>query len=315
MVGLTEPPPSPFNGLGFSILHQKVELDIDFATRTLQGKTEITINPHFKELKTIRLNCRQCTLKRLNFNGRVGSSKYHDPYSSTKIHETAGVHQHHMLRQKLDPYLRDPPDEELLVNLPKSVRIDELDPFSAEAQSALLPKVNGGSKRDSGDVAILAVTPLSKTAEEQGARFTPITLTVEYTVEKIRDGLHFVGWEEGDGQYLHAYSRNSSFPGAACCLFPCVDDLSSRCTWEISIKCPRTLGDAIRRKRHRAPVNQVNGVNGMLANGLVNGANGDHVDVMEEDDCLPGYSEEDQGLDMAVICSGDMTDEVGRLRD
>ncbi|KAI9769282.1 MAG: hypothetical protein M1835_006729 [Candelina submexicana] len=310
MVGLTEMPPSPSNGLGFSVLHQKVELDIDFATRSLQGRTEITINPHFKELKTIRLNCRQCTLKRLNFNGRVGTSKYHDLYSNVKIHETAGVHQHHMLRQKLDPYLRDPPEEELLVNLPKSVRIEELDPFLAEAQSALLPKPSGGSKRNSGDVAILAATPLSKPMEEQGARFTPVTLTVEYTIDTIRDGLHFVGWEEGDRRYLHAYSRNSLFPGAACCLFPCVDDLSSRCTWELSIKCPRTLGDAIKRTRSRKPVSQVNGVNGVLTNGLVNGVNGDHDESMEKDDQLSGYSQEDQALDMAVICSGDLTDEI-----
>ena len=45
--------------LGFSVAHQKVDLEIDFASKSLNGKTEITIHPHQKDLKFIRLNFRQ----------------------------------------------------------------------------------------------------------------------------------------------------------------------------------------------------------------------------------------------------------------
>ncbi|KAI9811346.1 MAG: hypothetical protein M1827_005506 [Pycnora praestabilis] len=304
MVGVAETPALPSPGLGFSILHQKVELDIDFSTRSLKGKTEITINPHYKELRTIRLNCRQCVLTRLSFNGRAGTSKYQEPYTQFKIHSQASVHQHHMLRQKLDPQLRFPPEEELLVNLPKTVRIEELDPFSAEAQNILVTKVNGASNRDSGDAATLAPALVPRTADDHGARFTPVTLYIEYVIEKIRDGLHFAGCEVDDPRYAHAYTRNSLFAGSACCLFPCIDDVSSRCTWDISIKCPRTLKDASKSALESSPPDDVG------ESIRVNGFNGDHKMTNGKENEHAEYSEEEQSLEMSVVCSGEMTDEI-----
>jgi len=312
MVGLVETPVLPSPGLGFSVSHQKVELDIDFLRRSLKGKTEITVNPHFKDLKTIRLNCRQCVFTRLNINGKGPTSKNDDPYKRSKLHTKAGVHQYHLLRQKLEPQLRQPPEEELVINLPKSVRIEELDPFSVEAQNLLLTKANGAVKQDLADTSAIDLTQSSKTAVEQTARFTPFTIYAEYTIEKIRDGIHFVGWEDGDLRYPHAYSSNSLFPGSACCLFPCVDDISSRCTWEISIKCPRTLGDALKSRREDQAVNSaigVNGIKGPLNSAPVNGSDDDH-DMMIDGDGDSGFSAENKALDLSVICSGDMTDEV-----
>lgn len=312
MVGLVETPVLPSPGLGFSVSHQKVELDIDFLRRSLKGKTEITVNPHFKYLKTIRLNCRQCVFTRLNINGKGPTSKNDDPYKRSKLHTKAGVHQYHLLRQKLEPQLRQPPEEELVINLPKSVRIEELDPFSVEAQNLLLTKANGAVKQDLADTSAIDLTQSSKTAVEQTARFTPFTIYAEYTIEKIRDGIHFVGWEDGDLRYPHAYSSNSLFPGSACCLFPCVDDISSRCTWEISIKCPRTLGDALKSRREDQAVNSaigVNGIKGPLNSAPVNGSDEDH-DMMIDGDGDSGFSAENKALDLSVICSGDMTDEV-----
>ncbi|KZF26135.1 hypothetical protein L228DRAFT_242553 [Xylona heveae TC161] len=288
-------------GLGFTVLHQKVELDLDFATRRLRGKTEITINPLFKELRIIRLNCRQCKLKRLNVNGRGVSVKYNEPYSGYKLHGLSEVHQYHQLRQKIEPQLRNPPEEELLITLPKSLRIEEIDPFSAEAHNILLSRNNGSTKKESGDSSMLAGTPLSKPGDDQAARFTPLTIFIEFTTDNVRDGLHFVGLEDGDLRYPHAYTRNSMFPGAACALFPCVDDSSSRCTWEISIKYPRTLGDALGKAESQM-------------NGIVNGLNG----TQQPNGTQPSggnqsefsVGAEDQSLDMSVICSGDLTDEI-----
>ncbi|KAI9880149.1 MAG: hypothetical protein M1830_005178 [Pleopsidium flavum] len=312
MVGLVETPGPPSPGLGFSVSHQKVELDIDFRRRSLKGKTEITINPHFKDLKTIRLNCRQCVFTRLNINGKGPTSKNDDPYKRCRLNTKAGVHQHHLLRQKLEPQLRQTPEEELVINLPKSVKIEELDPFSVEAQNLLLPRVNGAAKQDSEDTSAIDLTQSSKTAVEQTARFTPFTIYAEYTLEKIRDGIHFVGWEGEDLRYPHAYSSNSLFPGSACCLFPCVDDIASRCTWEISIKCPRTLGDALKSRRDDQAGNNANGVNGItgsLGSTAINGWDEGHEMVLGENDCS-GFSAENKALDLFVICSGDMTDEI-----
>jgi len=311
MVGLVEAPVPPSPGLGFSVSHQKVELDIDILNRSLKGKTEITINPHSKDLKTIRLNCRQCVFTRLNINGKGPTSKNDDPYKRSKLNSRAGVHQHHLLRQKLEPQFRQPPEEELVMNLPKSVRIEELDPFSAEAQNLLHSRLDGAVKTEPGDSNTIDMAQSSKTAVEQTARFTPFTIYAEWSIENIRDGMHFVGWEDADSRYPHAYSSNSLSPGAACCLFPCVDDISSRCTWEISIKCHRTLGHALKGKRDGPEDNKANGVSKHDSSVKSNGFDGLAQDQMmldgDEDSVMSADSD---ALEISVVCSGEMTDEV-----
>lgn len=290
--------------LGFSISHQKVELDIDLPNRSLRGRTEITVNPHSRDLKVIRLNGRQCTIWRIVVNGKppLGST-WLDPYKRATLPWKAGVHQYHMLQQKVEDQLKDPPEEELVITLAKNFRIDELDPFSEEAQNLLLSKTLGSSKRESLDGLSSAVdlAQSSRTAIEQTARFAPITVTVEYIIDHIRDGMQFVGWEEGDLRYPHAFSSNSLSPGTACCLFPCTDDLNARCTWDISIKCQKTIGDALRSSIVHPRTN--------AANVLSNGINGNHH-VSDVDEKTKTFSDEDKALDLAVLCTGDTTDEV-----
>lgn len=303
MVGLVDVLSPQAPGAGFSILHQKVELDIDLLRRSLTGKTELIINPHSKDLRVLRFNCRQCELKFLSVNGKpVSSAPYTDPYKNVTLPWDAGVHQYHMLRRKLEGQLKDPPEEELVVNLPKNFKIDELDPFSAEGGNALIIRV-ASMKRDSNDNAVVDFSQSSRTGIEQTARFSQITVRIEYVIHKIRDGMHFVGWEEGDLRYPHAYSRHSLSPGTACCLFPCADDRTSRSTWEISIKCARSIGDALKPPQSRES---------LVASGTTahsTGRNVGHGGIRVEEDSF-SFSDEDRALDLAVICSGDMTDEV-----
>ena len=281
--------------LGFSVSSQKVELDIDLRSRSLTGRTNIIINPHSRDLKTIRLNCRQAVVKRLTLNGKPCSLfANEDPYKKAKLGwNGAGIQQYDQLQRKLEGHFKNPPDEELSITLHKAFKIDELDPFSDDAQNILLSRTSANTKRNSDDGSAIDLVQSSRTAIEQTARFTPITILIEYVVEKIRDGMHFIGWEEGDLRYPHAYTTNSLSPGTACCLFPCVDNLTSKCPWEISIKCQRTVGDALQQPPN-SNTSSVNGTNGHRKS-----------DVQFND-----LSDEDRALDMAVICTGDVTDEV-----
>lgn len=302
MGGLTDIPSPQAPGLGFTVSHQKVELDIDLLSCSLRGKTDLTINPHSKELRTLRLNCRQCEIKLINVNGRpAASAPYLDPYKRATLPWNATVHQYHMLRRKLEGQLKDSPEEELLVNLSKNFRIDELDTFSAEAQNVLVTRI-GATKRESvdGNLAV-DLAQGARTGVEQTARFSSITLHIEYVIKKVRDGIHFVGWEKNDLRYPHAYSTNSFSPGSACCIFPCLDDRTSRCTWEISIKCSKSIGDAVDRLESPTVSNHANR-SGAVSNGSTRNLsdNGNRF----------GFSEEDRALDLTVICTGDMTDEV-----
>lgn len=296
MVGLVEVPTAPLPGLGFSVSHQKVELDVDLAQRRLSGRTEITIIPDSTDLKTIRLNCRQCQIVRPSINGKaVTSWEYSDPYKESTLPWRAGVHQYHLLQQRIENQLKVRPEPELVVNIPKSIRIGELDPFAPDTQSPLTAKTAEGNRGIPNDAIIIDLTQNTKAAIEQVVRFTPIIFRVEFTIEEIRDGLHFVGWEEGDFRYPHAYTRNSS-PSAASCLFPCLDVIDSRSTWEVSIRCARTIGDALKHTVRKDA-------------GVANGVNGDHNKAELEDD-LSKFNNEDQALDLVIVCSGNMTDEV-----
>ncbi len=150
MSSTTELQSAPVPSPGFSVSHQKVELDIDLSARRLKGKTEITINPHSKELRTVKLNCRQCDVKRVTANGRqCPNVVYEEPYSKVTLPWEAGVHQHHMLRKKVESQLKSPPDEELIIHLPKSVKIDDLSPSTIEATPLAGVRSSVGMKDES----------------------------------------------------------------------------------------------------------------------------------------------------------------------
>ena len=284
---------------GFSISHQKVELDIDPVACSLRGKTEIILLPDSKDLRVVRLNCRQCDIKRVTANSKVCSNiSYEDPYKKAKLSWEANVHQHHMLQRKIEGQLKNSPEEELIITFPKSVRIDELNPLAFDAQTLVGRKssVGPGSREDNPEIASV------RTAVEQDRRFTPITLIIEYFIHHVKHGLQFNGWEDEDLRYPHAYTKDFAAPGGACSLFPCIDNKAARCTWEMAIKCPKTIGDCFSSSTQVLS----NGLNG-TAHPVSKSSNNTANNLISSN-----FSDEDKSLDLAVICTGDMTDEVGR---
>lgn len=267
--------------LGFSVGHQKVELEIDLATKSLKGKTEITIHPRRKDLSTIWLNFRQGDIKRVSVNGKAATSRYADPYESLQLY---GVQYHERLTQQVDGLLLTPPTPTLPITIPKNVRIEELDPSSAEAQDQIALQSTG----DDVDGNTGARAP-----EANLPRFTSLTVNIEFVINRIRDGLQFVGVENGDRRYPHAYTTNSLESGIGCPLFPCVDDTASRCTWEISITCPSSLGDVFDWKSKDVP-----------------GSTSSRSKTQNRQ-----LSADDEGLDMSVVCSGDLTDDIVDPKD
>ena len=284
MPGLLETPTAAIaSATSYSVAHQKVELDIDFNNSSLRGKTEITIHPDGKDLKIVKLHLRQCKITKLHINGKGPHSTYADPYKNLRLHSQANVYQHHLLSQKVDPLLADPAEPELSIDISKSVRIYETDSDTSNLQGLKEPAENAA-----GDTQVAAESSL--------ARYTPFTITIEYTIEHIRDGFHFVGVGDQDRRYPHAYTNDDAHPGTACCLFPCVDDISSRCTWDLSIRCPRTLGDLYRLKEY--PQNEP-------AEDTIEVVNAQATKAVADNDTL----------DMVVVCTGEQTDDIVDPRD
>ena len=87
----------------YSVQHQDVDLDVDFATQTIHGHTAILVEPLVKDLKEIKLRCRQMEIKSVKIDKwPISNYKYTDPYQYLTARNGYTVHQHHWIQQKVD---------------------------------------------------------------------------------------------------------------------------------------------------------------------------------------------------------------------
>ena len=263
----------PSTGDSFTLLKQQVELDISFSPRRVKGRTTLDIQPDKAQLRDITLNCRQLTPTSIKIEGEKAGFSYSNLHQRLTLYPGTGLEQYHFAKERIARHVLDREDE-LVIHVPEKIKIREVKPSEA------------GMADDA-----------------QGTFYAPLKLEIEYELDDFRDALHFAGVEDGDPRFPHAYTRNSPFPGTSSCLFPCIDDGETRCLFEVSIRYPRTLGDAL----SKAPPPSANGqtlTNGVeKADSVMLDADDDHVDL----------SEEEKAMEMSVVCSGTLTDDVSRL--
>lgn len=308
---------------GFVVSHQQVELDVDFATQSLKGRTTLMVLPLSKDLREIKIDARQCEIgdKEVLVNERVADFEYEDPMTAMDIPDyfVWGAQQHKQMRERLAPLIKDSRANGLLaITIPKGVRIEEVDPYSANAASEVTQRAAAASAARSSSIALDGTNagPLSavsmvtpKTVAEQAGNFQPLLVSISFTTKRFRDGLHFVGLGEGDTRFPHVYTKHSMDPGIASCIFPCIDDPAMRCTWEISVKCSRTLGDALRKQP--VPRAHMQNLPHLLhKKGLAN----DQFPLPVEYQEIP-LSDEEKLLEMTIVCSGDLMTETIDLDD
>ncbi|KAK5120410.1 hypothetical protein LTR85_006349 [Meristemomyces frigidus] len=298
----------------YSILKQRVDLDVDFPNRSLKGSTEITVQPLVKDLKQIRLHCRQCKPTAIQAGGITAKYEYDDPYRKLRMPGQATVHQHEMLRSKIASSLQPAPEPELIITLPPKLKIQELHVDPANQ----LP--NGGTPSlQKQETEVMAETPTLLVAP-QGLQFAPIKLFIEFEVSNFRDGIHWIGCDDSDKRFPYVYTKAEPWPGSTSCIFPCVDDATSRCSWELAIRCPRTLGDAFKKPKEASE----------LTNGRVDVAPDGDVDMGDDDpqpqksrsaisltepDYLIALGEDEAPLDLVVVCIGEQIDDVADAED
>lgn len=318
------PPPSPDPVLGFVVSSQKLEIEVDFTTQSISGRTEITILPLSQQLKQIRINARQCEVLERNgsdpvtVNGRTASFEHEDSYEKLNIRQYVGwsAEQWEMQKERIKPMLqtRAVPGE-LIIDIPKTVRLEEVNPFSESAPSAMRAVPRSSSSVFGSITTPTIMTPRSG-EEANSLRYAPIKVVINFKTTHFRDGLHFVGVGEGLSKYPHVYTKHSTFPGTASCIFPCVDDPEMRCTWEIAITCARTLADAFRRPAltHKPAHSQggrgEHGKDHSRSHGRPNGINSAQSSNLSRGDEALKFGPEGALLEMVVVCSAELLEEV-----
>ncbi|KAF2261860.1 hypothetical protein CC78DRAFT_521139 [Lojkania enalia] len=272
----------------FTVLNQKLELDFSFSPRLIKGKATIEVQPHIANLKTVNFHCRQLKITSVKVEGRVSSRRdfgYSNLYEKLTLYPGTGIEQYHFPKSRIERHVSGIEDE-LSITIPGSIRIKEIRPDLSATHDVILNRDSFASgPHRSGEIL-----------------FTPIKFEIEYYLQDFRDAVHFAGIEEGDSRYPHIYTRNSPFPGMASCLFPCIDDGTSKCTFEISIRYPRTLGDAF----SKAALSVDSGTGPPLKIGV---HKADSV-MNDGGDDTPDFSEEEKAMEISVVCSGEMTDDI-----
>lgn len=275
---------------GFHVESQSVFLEIDFKQQLLKGKTEISVQPHSANLDTFRLNSRQCKITNVTVDDNSAVWKYDDPYLLTAPHPSFTIRQHHIVKSKVDDAISGHHGEELRISRPAKSAITESEQYKALKQEATDPAT---SPSDTGD---------------SSGKYVPLTVVIEFETDGRRDGLQWVGCKPGDDRWPHLYTRNSLFRGSASSLFPCLDDLSSRHPWTLSLTCPRTLGDAFRI----TPIAEPSA--GTAEVGSADGVLKDTMDTAPISDEL-GLSDAEKDLELSIICSGEAIGEVSCLEE
>jgi transcription initiation factor TFIID subunit 2 len=266
-------PDDASTGDTFQLLKQQLELDISFCPRQVKGKTTLDILPEKAQLRELVFNARQLRPTIIKIEGQTASFSYSNLHQRMTLYPGTDLGQYHFPKDRIQRHVNEGEDE-LVVYLPDSVKIREVKPEEA-----------------------------GQPVDAQGTFYAPLKVEIEYILDDFRDGLHFAGVEDGDSRFPHAYTRNSPFPGTASCLFPCIDDGETRCPFDVSIRYPRTMGDAL--SKHSAGT----GTSQALVNGV------DKADsVMSDADDDAGFSEEEKAMEMQVICSGVLTDDVRTTR-
>lgn len=291
----------------YAILRQEVELDINFREKSVSGICTFKIYPLIPDLEELILDTRQCDIDVTNItvDGYKTHAEAYDPYDRMEPPTNAqiGATQHHIMKKWMAPLL-----PEARRQLPVVERAEQLN-ISVPADASLRIRLRPDALvRDAEPKRILKLKT-AKAVSDNTTGFSDaieeITVVVPFKSKRIRDGLHFVGVEEGDLRYPHVYTRHSLEPGTASCIFPCLDDPGSRHSWTIKITCPRTLGDAFAQ-----PLATQSSLSTLLEGSRKRKAS----DISSHN---PGssFTEEDKLREMTVVCSGNLTGEQMHPKD
>ncbi|KAB5549906.1 hypothetical protein GE09DRAFT_1128278 [Coniochaeta sp. 2T2.1] len=284
----------------FTVLGQEIDLEVNFRERQISGTSTLLIFPLVNDLQEVSIDVRQCDVdvKNILVDGRRTVATYKDPYDLLEIPPqwTMGAAQHHIAKNRM---------HSLLPERRPDVPIGERDAFMAEGLGCV--PADGSLKISLRPEDLVKTDPGTEVkALKRGSMVNPedredgcFRITVPFRSKRIRDGLQFVGVEQGDTRYSHVYTRHSREPGVASCLFPCIDDPGQRHLFKVSIKFPRTLGDALEQPLATQ----------QTSNGQANGSRKRKYGEPSPREPQSVLIEEDKLLEMTLVSSGVLTGE------
>lgn len=296
-----DPPMRDQPVLEYFIIKQDVSLEVNFRDRRIDGTTNIYLAVFNEKLETVSLDAADCIIDTTKITicdlryvqneivegqPRQAVAEFNDPYRKLSRPQAANWHQqHHDLRRQRA--------REVFYGRQNDVPAENREFEGCTPVYGSL-KVNLKNKAEPDRPRLVIKKSASALQSIDSPQHRQYKITIPFSHSNPRDGLHFVGVDSLDNRFPHMYTRHSLNPGTASCIFPCIDDHGSRCDWRISVKFPRTLGDALRQ----ALVTQ--------KPGATEGQN----DRSHADAGNSSLAEEDKLREMFAICSGFLMEEI-----
>ncbi|KAK0391633.1 hypothetical protein NLU13_1132 [Sarocladium strictum] len=284
-----EPPMPDQPLLKYFVIRQEVRLEVNFRDRRIDGETDVIIATFDDKIEEVLLDAADCDIATdkvkvaeiryvngeiIEGQARPVSAEYNDPYRKlAKLPKSNWTAEHHDLRR-----LRA---RSIFYSRQSDVPAENREFEGCTPVYGSL-KVGLKNKADQDRPRLVIRKSTSNLDGTEGSSHKQYKITIPFSRSNPRDGIHFVGVDALDNRFPHMYTRHSLNPGTASCIFPCIDDHGCRCDWRISIKYPRTLGDAL----HQALVTQQNGSQRSW-----------------------DLAEEDKLREMSVVCSGFLMEE------
>ncbi|ANB14132.1 Taf2p [Sugiyamaella lignohabitans] len=278
---------------GFRVAHQKISIDVDLTNKWIRGWTELTIIPTDVGLKQITLDCRNSRIENVLINGRKASFEHVDALRNAKMPSSTSVHQHHFYAKQIDGLLRDTLPGELVMQLPKGLKV--------------VPQ-------EDASLASSSLASLSRWVSPDMMICHPLTVKIDFSTYGSTSGFRFVGGADSNlkRQFWHAYTTHDPLGQSTSSWLPCVDGLWELSTWELQVSVPRTVGTPETNKKSDAPENKptdamdVDSTNNENPNDLERENENENENENEDDD---GDSEESE-LDIIVVCNNATPSEV-----
>ncbi|KXS15137.1 Bromodomain-domain-containing protein [Gonapodya prolifera JEL478] len=219
---------------GFTLTHTRLRLDVDIAKKELAGAVELSITPTLPSLAEIRLNCRQCVVSSVLVNDIPATfslrdplasvyPSWHDPTSDPVVMAMArptsgtvnpgpgGVGFYPEFRRRyVEALAHTDDDAELLVHIPKNIKLLEGDFSTAEGAAASM-------------------------------NFTELTVLITYSLTQPRAGVYFSHPDPvaAPHRFPYAYTHNQACGTRL--WMPCVDTLWDKAPWRLEFVVPRQL--------------------------------------------------------------------------
>ncbi|THH19678.1 hypothetical protein EW146_g1531 [Bondarzewia mesenterica] len=172
----------------------------------------------------------QCVSSSLLLANHRADFIHYDSLANLTISNSQDVHTHPELKRKLYSALAEGDEGELSIAIPKEISLQQ----SGHSTSGII--MSEGATPEPQTPGFSAThTPISV------PEFSPINITVEYSLRSPADGLQFVMPSDAYPYRVpHVYTTLSS-PDSARCWVPCIDNLWERCTWDFEFVVPRYL--------------------------------------------------------------------------